>query len=196
MELIVAMAIGVILLVGGVAAVVPILKISSNVARIQTASALGRELLENARVLANADWHAMDRLSTSSENKYYIIASASPFAVATGTEDVVVSTTTYTRFFYLDDVHRNPTTPFEQGGSVYDPSSRKITVVYSWAENASNTLVSYLARTRNEIFSMSNWTGGGDQDGPVTVTSTGSGFASSSNIDHTGTPGSIVITGF
>jgi len=64
MELIVAMAIGVILVVGAVSAISPILKISGDVARIQTGAALGKELLENARVLAEANWHAMDSLAT------------------------------------------------------------------------------------------------------------------------------------
>lgn len=191
-----ALAIGVILLVGGVAAIVPILKISGDVARIQTASALGREVLENMRVLANANWHALDRLSTSSLNRYYVIASTSPFTVATGTEAIQVGTTTYTRFFFLDDVYRGTSSPFEPGGSVYDPSTKKITVVYSWLSTASNTLVSYLTRARDDVLFDDSWTGGGNQSTPVTPTSSNERFATSSNIDYTGTPGSIVITGF
>lgn len=195
-ELVVALAIGVILLVGGVASIVSILKISSNVGRIQTASALGKELLENVRSLSSANWHALDGLSTTSANPYHVIASTSPFTVATGTESVIVSTTTYTRLFYLDDVYRNPTTPFEPGGTVYDPSTKKITVVYSWPPNASNTIISYLTRSRDEVFFSNSWTGGGNQAGPFTVTSTNNGFATSSNIDYSGTPGSMAITGF
>jgi hypothetical protein len=195
-ELIIAMAIGVILLVGGVSAIVPMLKISSNVARIQTASSLGKELFENAKVLSSANWHAITSLSTSSANRYYIIASTSPFSVATGTESVVVSTTTYTRFFYLDDVYRYPDPPYQPGGSAYDPSTKKITVVYTWPTNASNTLESYLTRSRDEVFFITNWGSGPGQEGPVSVTSTNSRFATSSSIDYTGQPGSIVITGF
>jgi type II secretory pathway pseudopilin PulG len=195
-ELIVAMAVGVILLVGGVAAIVPMLKASKNVAQIQAASALGKELFENVRVLAEADWHALDGLSTSSAGRYYIIASTSPFAVATGTESVVVSTTTYDRFFYLDDVYRNPTAPFEPGGSAYDPSTKRITVVYVWPTNASDTITGYLTRAVDDVLWNNNWTAGGNQSGPVTATSTNDSFATSSNIDYVGTPGSIVITGF
>jgi hypothetical protein len=197
-ELVIAMAIGVILLVGGVSAIVPILKISGNVARIQTASALGKELLENARVLAASDWHALDSLSTSSASHYYVNASSSPFTFATGTESVIVSTTTYTRWLYLDNVYRNTTTPFEPGvdGGDYDPSTKKITVVYTWPPDASNTIVSYLTRSTDDVLFNNDWTGGPDQDGPLTVTSTNNRFSSSSNIDYTGTPGSVVITGF
>ena len=165
-------------------------------ARIQTASALGKELLDNARVLAGSNWHAFTGLSTSSLNRYYIIASTSPFTVATGTESVTVSTTTYTRFFYIDDVYRNPSSPYEPGGSVYDPSTRRITVVYSWPVAASNTMVSYLTRAADEILFDTGWNGGGNQDGPVGATTTNTRFASSSNIDYTGTPGSIVINGY
>lgn len=191
------MAIGVILLVGGVSAIVPILKISSNVSRIQTASALGKELLENARVLTSSNWHALDSLSTSSVNRYYVNASSSPFTFATGTESVVVSTTTYTRFFYLDDVYRRATAPFEPGvNDSYDPSTKKITVVYAWPPDSSNMIVSYLTRVGDDVLFVNDWTGGGNQDGPLTATSTNNSFATSSNIDYSGTPGSVVITGF
>lgn len=190
------MAIGVILLVGGVSVIVPVLKISGNVARIQTATSLGRELLDNARVLSSADWHAITGLSTSSDNRYYIIASTSPFSVATGTESIIISTTTFERFFYLEDVYRYPTSPYQPGGSVYDPSSKKITVVYTWPSNASGTLESYLTRSRDHVFFTNDWGGGPGQEGPVTVTSTNNRFASSSNIDHNSQPGSLVITGF
>lgn len=196
-ELVIAMAIGVILLVGGVSIVVPILNISSNAARIQTASALGRELLENARLMAAADWHSLEGLSTSSASRYYVNASSSPFTFATGTESVIVSTTTYTRWFYLDDVYRRASPPFEPGvDDSYDPSTKKITVVYTWPQNASNTISSYLTRSSDEVMFMSDWTGGGGQEGPFTSTSTMDGFSTSSNVDHVGTPGSIVIMGF
>jgi prepilin-type N-terminal cleavage/methylation domain-containing protein len=199
-ELIVAMAIGVILLVGGVSAIVPILKISSNVARIQAASALGKELLDNARVLADSNWHAFGGLSMGAANGYYIVASTSPFTIATGTESVAVATTTYTRHFYLEDVYRNPTFILSAGdvgpSDQYDPSTKKITVVYSWPPNASGTIVSYLVRTGDDVVSISDWTSGPFQDGPISATRANGGFASSSNIDYSGTPGSIVVTGF
>lgn len=196
-ELVIAMAIGVILLVGGVSVVVPMLNISDNVARIQTASSLGKELLENARVLAASDWHALSSLSTSSANRYYVNASSSPFSFATGTESVVISTTTYTRSFYLEDVYRRASPPFEPGvNDSYDPSTKKIVVVYTWPQNASNTMTSYLTRAGDEVLFMNDWTGGANQDGPVTATSTNNSFATSSNIDYTGTPGSVVIIGF
>jgi hypothetical protein len=194
-ELIVAMAIGVILLVGGVSAIVPVLKISGNVARIQAASALGKELLDNTRVLADSNWHSLIGLSMGSANSYYLVASTSPFTVATGTESIIAATTTYTRYFYLEDVYRNP--PFiTSGGSEYDPSTKKITVVYSWPPSASNTIISYLTRVGDDVVSVSDWTGGGFQDGPILATRANRSFATSSGIDYTGTPGSIVVNGF
>ena len=191
------MGIAIILIVGGVAAITPILKTTTDVGRIQTAAALGRELMDNVRVLSEGNWHAIDQLSTTSVYKYYLIATSSPFTVATGTESVIVSTTTYTRYFYLDGAFRNPASPYEPGGgNSYDPSTRKITVVYSWPPSASNTIVSYLTRARDEIYFMTDWTGGGNQTAAVTATGTAARFATSSNLDYTGTAGSIVITGY
>lgn len=195
-EIIVAMAIGVILIVGGVAAITPTLKITKDVARIQVASALGKELLENVRAFSEADWHNIDGLATTSASSYYLIASSSPFTVATGTEQVVLATTTYTRYFYLDDVHRNPSGQIDTGSAALDPSTKKITVVYSWLDDSSNTIVSYLTRARDDVLFVDDWSGGGGQDGPVTSTSTNFRFATSSNIDPDAHPGSLVITGF
>jgi hypothetical protein len=149
------------------------------------------------RSLAQSDWHAIEELSTSSAFSYHIVASTSPFTIATGTETLVVATTTYTRSFYLNDVHRNSSGFIDAtGGSALDPSTRKITVVYGWLTNASNTMVSYITRSRDEVLFASDWSGGGGQDGPVTSTSTNSSFATSSSIDTVAHPGSLVITGF
>lgn len=197
-ELIVAMAIASILIVGGVAAILPILKTTTDVGRIQAASALGKELLDNVRVLAEGDWHVIDAIPATSARRSYLIATSSPFTVASGTESVAISTTTYTRFFYLEDVFRSPTNPYapvDIGGSP-DPSTKKITVVYAWPPNASNTIVSYLTRARNEAYFMTDWSGGGNQAAAVTATSSDVFFATSSNIDYIGTTGSVVISGY
>lgn len=195
-EILVAVAVGVIMVVGALTIITPTLKTGSDVTRAQTASALGKELLDNLRAAAEKDWHLIDVLGTSSANRYYVVASTSPFTVATGTESVAVGTTTYARWFYLDDVYRNSSGKIDTAGGYKDPSTRKATVFYTWSSStASNTLTSYMARTHDESFVQTDWSGGGNQSGPVTATSVNSRFATSSNINVTTSSGAIIIEG-
>ena len=194
-EILVAVAVGVILILGAITLIAPALTTNTNVERARTAGALGKELFENARVLSEKNWHAMDSIATTSATRYYIVASSSPFTVATGTESVSVGTTTYSRYFFLDDVYRNASGKIDTGGSALDPSTKKITVVYVWPPNASNTIVGYFGRYGDMQFHQTDWSGGSGQEGPVTATSVNSRFSSSSGIDVSTTTGSIRIQG-
>lgn len=195
-ELLVAIAIGVILIAGAVAIISPALDTHRGVQGAKVAGALGKELLENVRVFGEADWHAIDALSTTSANQYYIIASTSPFTATSGIESVVVATTTYTRYFYLDDVYRNVSgNVLNDTSGSYDPSTKKVTVMFAWPPVASGTISTYVTRAQGQLFIQSNWSGGGNQDGPVTATTSNNTFSTSSNIDYTTTTGSIRILG-
>ncbi len=202
-ELLVAIGVGTLLIVGAIAIISPAIKTQGDTTRLQVAAGLGKQLLDNTRVLAEADWHNLDALSTSTANHYYLVASTSPYTVATGTESVAVATTTYTRYFYLEDVYRSASTNrIDAGGMVYDPSTKKITVVYGWG-NITNAISSYVARTNDNVFSQTDWSGGANQDGPLTVTTTNTKFSTSTNIGYvtstaspTSTAGSLVIQGF
>lgn len=194
-EILVAVAIGVILVVGALTIITPALKTSSDVTRVQTASGLGKELLDNLRTASEKDWHLVDTLATSSANHYYIIASTSPFTVSSGTESVMVGTTTYTRYFYLEDAYRNGSGKIDTAGT-RDPSTRKVNIVYTWPPAASGTFSGYITRAHNESFIQTDWSGGGNQSGPLTATSVNSKFATSSNINYTTSTDAIILQGF
>jgi len=186
-EILVAVTVGVVIILGVITIIAPSLKISTDTLRGQIASALGKQLLDNVRVMAEGTWHSIDFLATSSANKYYLITSSSPFMATSGIESVAVATTTYTRYFYLNDFSR---------GGVVDPSTKVLTVVFSLQGGTNRTLQTYLTRSNDVIFDQTDWSGGGNQAGPITRNTTYNLFATSSGIDYATSTGSIVIQGF
>ncbi len=191
-EVLVGMGIGVLLIMAGIAMIVPALKTNTHVTSVQTGSTLANELLDNVRVWSEGDWNNVLALATGTANQYYLVTASSPFTVATGTETLVISTTTYTRSFYVSDVYRDGSGNITTSGGTYDPSTKQITAVYGWTNSATDTLSTYLTRNRNNIYHATDWSGGASGNtGSLTVVD--NQFATSTNIDFTSTPGSITI---
>lgn len=190
LEILIAVAIGAILVTAAATVISPALRATKKVSEVQTAAALGKELLDNARVLADANWNNFASLLTTSANRYYI--SGVPFSAAPGSEAIVISGVTYARYFYVDDVWRNlASDEIVASGGVSDPSTKKITIEYSW-QNGSGNITSYITRRKNFVFHQTDWSGGPGQDGPIT--SPNFRFAASSaNINYTVMPGSLII---
>ncbi len=190
-EVLVSIAVGIIFVVAALSVLSPALKINTEAGRIQAGAALGRDLLDRVRVWSDGDWHRIAGLATSSANKFYLVG-ASPYASSSGEESLVVSSTTFKRFFYVDDVYRDTSDLIASNGTSYDPSTKKVTVVYKWAPlNATHTIVEYVARYRQNIFDQTDWSGGPGQSG--VITSTNPRFSTSSNINYSSTTGSIKI---
>lgn len=87
-EILVAVGVGTIMLLGAITALSPAIKSQTDVNRSQVGAALGAELLDNARVFAEANWHNIDSLPVGSANKYFLNTGTSTFLIATGTEAV------------------------------------------------------------------------------------------------------------
>jgi type II secretory pathway pseudopilin PulG len=195
-ELLIAVAVGTILVAAAAAVISPVLKINTQANRAQAATALAHELLDNVRVWAEGDWHNISSLATTSANHYYLNSATSPFSSSTGDEQVTVSSTTYTRYFYVDDVFRDASGNItnSSSGASFDPSTKLVTVAYSWPTSATYTISTHLTRYRNNVFDQTDWSGGPGQGGPTT--STNSMFATSSNINYTTSSGSLYLQGF
>lgn len=86
-EILVAIGVGVIMLVGAVTALTPAIKSLADVSKTQGAASVSKELLDNLRIFADANWHNIDTLSTST--KYFLNTATSTFTVATGTEGII-----------------------------------------------------------------------------------------------------------
>jgi hypothetical protein len=98
----------------------------------------------------------------------------------------------FTRYFYVSDVYRDGGGYITTSGGTYDPSTKLITVVYSWLGGPVNQISMYLTRNQNNIYSQTDWSQG---PGALNAaTSVASQFATSSNINYTSTNGSISVS--
>jgi len=190
-EVLLAGTIGVMLIIGVLTLITSTPKRTADHNRLQAGVALGKELLDKVVVFAEGNWHNLASLSTSSANRYYLNASNSPFIAVSGEENIIVASTTYTRYFYVDEARRDASGYIVASGGTVDHSTRRITVVYTWS-SGEKAFSTYLVRFRNIIYRQTDWFGGAGQDGPVT--STNSFFATSTNIHYTTTTGSIFLS--
>jgi Tfp pilus assembly protein PilV len=192
-EVLIAVAIGAILIVASVAVIVPALQSNTQAAKIQAASSLGKELMDNVRVWSEGNWNNVLALATGTTNVYYLNTSSSPFfaSVVSSTQSVVVGTSTYTRSFYLSDVYRNGAGAIVTTPGTYDPSTKQVTVLYGWPGGPTNKMTTYIVRGKNAAFSQNDWSGGFGQNGPET--STNNQFATSVNIDYSTSTGAIFV---
>jgi type II secretory pathway pseudopilin PulG len=102
-----------------------------------------------------------------------------------------LSSTVYSRSFYLSNVYRDSGGNIVTSGGTYDPSTKLVTVVYGWAGGPSYTMTTYVVRGKNNVLFQNDWSGGPGMSGPESTTN--NQFASSSNIDYTFAPGSIYV---
>jgi len=195
-EVLIATTITALLVVAAVALISPVLRNDKYAAKSSTGASLGKELLENVSSFTVSNWQNIALLSTSSANRYYLITSSSPFSVSSGTETVITASTTYSRYFYLDEVRRdnlNGNITTSTIGSAVDPATRMITVVTVVPQGPTSTISYIVTRSQNSVFIQSDWSGGGTFASGTATASTTSQYVSSSNISATGTPGSIVL---
>lgn len=195
-EILVAVGVAAILFLGAASLVVPAIRTNQTAGQIQIGTALGKELLENVRAFSAGNWNSMLNLATGSANTYYLLTSTSSFTAATGTESIVVGTTTYKRSFYLSDAWRDGSgyVTTTASGNTYDPSTKQVTVAYNWTGGVTTTANEYLTRNQTAVFDQTDWSGGPGTNGPLTTTS--NQFATSVNINYTSTVGSINVNGF
>ncbi|MEK7094461.1 MAG: prepilin-type N-terminal cleavage/methylation domain-containing protein [Patescibacteria group bacterium] len=193
-EVLVATTITAILVVAAVALISPVIRNDKYVGKLGTSTALSRELLENVKTFTASNWHNISDRATSSLNKYYLITNTSPFQVTSGSSTVIVASTTYTTYFYVDEARRDITTKNVTTtliNSTIDPATLIVTVVTTFPDNQSSTVSQILTRFQNSVFIQSDWSGG--EGAPPTTSSSINQFVTGSNINTTSTPGSIIL---
>lgn len=90
-EILVAVSVGTILILGVLAVISPALKSNKDVEYVQIGTGIARELLDDVKVFSESDWHNITNLSVGSNNKYFFNKGSSTLVVATGTEGVVAT---------------------------------------------------------------------------------------------------------
>jgi len=194
-ELIVGIAVGVIFIVGAAGIIMVSLRVDFRNTFAQTAHEIAIELGEQVRVFANADWHNVDTLSTSTA--YHLATSTTFLDDQSGSSTIVIDGNSYTRSFTLEPVYRDASGEITTPSGILDPSTLRVVSTASWTERGdqdSATVELYLTRNRNRLFHQTDWSGGPVQEGPITVV--GDEFATSTNATTTGAvAGSIIIEG-
>ena len=180
-ELLVAVAIGTILIGGSVSLISVSIKSYGTVKKHLQANVLIRESAEVIQSLARSDWHNIDELTKGSN--YKIVLSGNFWTISTGQETGTVNNIPYKRYFQVYDVNRDGSDDISETGTD-DPCTQKITIILEYGDNnytSSSSISFYFTRSdSNTVFHQTDWAGGDAVTGPVV--SPGNTFDSLSNI--------------
>lgn len=180
-ELIVAIAISAVIIGSTTTAIIVAVRSSQVNVSSQKAYGIAREVLDNARGYAEANWPSFYNQDKGSATQYHLEVTATStesytLGIATGTNEVVVDsdsldeTLTYTTWFAIENVNRNADTAIAVSGRP-DPSTQRITAYVQWeigGETREIDLFTYVARTRNESTVFDDWSGSSGVAGPIT----------------------------
>lgn len=194
-ELIIALGIGVTMVSVASSGLFLVLRSGQLAQQNESAASLAGSLIDNITAVSQGNWHSIYDLNKGSSNHYRIATSTGQLAIQSGDENLIVNGTSFTRYFYVENVSRDGSGKIE---SVYnslndDPSTQKITSAASSQIGGSPLAVNsviYLTRSQNFVFNQTDWSGGSGQEGPIT--SVNNKFLSQTNVDFTTTPGSLV----
>jgi hypothetical protein len=188
-EVLIGVGVGALFIIGAAAAIAPALRTNQAVTQVQTKTELGDELIQNVKAWAAGNWNNVLALATGTANSYYLNTATSSFTVASGSQSVVVGSTTYLRSFYLSDVYRdiNGKITTTISGNYYDPSTKQVTATVS-----SSTYTFFLTRNANSVFDQTSWAGGSGQNNPITLVGTSYYAGNSISVSATG---SIQLSG-
>ena len=194
-ELIIALGIGVTMISVASSGLFLVLRSGQLAQQNESAASLAGSLTDNITALSQGNWHSIYDLTKGSSNHYRIATSTGQLAIQSGDENLIVNGTSFTRYFYVENVSRDGSGKIE---SVYnslndDPSTQKITSAANSQIGGSPLAINsviYLTRSQNFVFNQTDWSGGSGQEGPVTAVN--NKFTSQTTIDYATTPGSIV----
>ncbi|MDP2650658.1 MAG: hypothetical protein Q8P04_01010 [bacterium] len=195
-ELLIGVAIVIIIISSIVGAVIVVVRSNLQSTATRTAAALGQELADGVRSVAEGKWSNLYSVSPKgASTTYRVTASGTPpvLTVVSGSEEVVVNNFTYTRFFSVENVNRDSAQNIAASGTE-DPSTQKITISVRWqlsGQTAELTTAEYFTRSRNEVTRFTDWSGASSTAGPIT--SPDSNYFSKSNLDATSTAGALKL---
>lgn len=191
-ELLIAISVGAIFVVGAAMIIAPSLTENGQAARVQVASTDAQSMMNNVRVWSEGSWQNILSLSTGTAHQYYLITSSSPYTATSGFQSIITGTTTYTLYFYLSDAYRDGSgnVTLASSTNTYDPSTKQVSVVYNWTGGKPGTISTFFTRNGDETFDQTDWSGGATSS---VATSVDNQFGTSSNIDYTTSTGSIYV---
>lgn len=199
LEVLIGLGISVIMISAATASLFLVLRSSSANQQMQIANSLANALLDNLTAYSESNWPGVYNLNKGEGNSYYLATSTGQFAVQSGQEPVTISGIIFNRYFYAENVSRDPSSHNIQevySSSDEDPSTQKVTIKIGWnlpTSPGSLEIISYITRKNLAFAEQTDWLGGSGVGGPVT--DFGNYYSSASGIDATAS-GSIKILGF
>ena len=188
-EIIIALAIAGIMIGAATTAIVFNLRKGVDVEITQTANSLRQELVDNIKVLTEANWHSLYDVTKGAQ---YYVSSTRVFAA--GEEILNINGKNFTRYFIVENVKRDGNGDITKGSGTDDPSTQKVTVTIIGEGSRSISVAYHLTRNRNIVFNQTDWSGGSGQTGVTTEAN--NKFATSNNINYASSTGAIKLEGF
>jgi len=202
-EILIGLFVAGILISAATAAVVVTLRSNLESKNFQAASSLNQELIDDVKVVAEADWHNIYGSvpiiirDKGPNTQYYVAASGTALIILPGTTSTTIGNIVYTKFFSIENTSRLNGDISTSPSAIDDPSTQKIVSHVQWRSGGrTSEVVStvYLTRWRNIVSRQTDWAGGAGQEGPLNefsqrfTTSTGIYYSSSSFICVQGIP--------
>jgi len=167
-ELLIAVTVGGIMIIGSVALIAVTLRVSVQNKYFQSAAFLNQDLIEKVSIYAEREWICDDssmncgiyQLKKGSLNKYHLTASSS-FKAVQDEEVITLNGIIFKRYFYVENVSRDSKGRIEENYESIreDPSTQKITVITT-IPNGEVRFIRYLTRSENTVFIQTDWSGG------------------------------------
>lgn len=201
-ELLIGVGLGVVVMLTAMALLQFLLRMSVQDPVAQTGAFLAQKTMRAVTAIAEGSWPMI--ASASQGGAYHVEPSPNGFALilnTPGTGITTINAVPYTVAITVQPVNRAATNEISAVG-IDDPSTKKIITTISWTQGGSaysNSVESYVARTRNEVLWQTDWIGGSTcpaSDVPVARGTVTTQFcAADSTVDYTTAPGSIKIRG-
>lgn len=153
-EILVAVAIGGLIVGSAAVAVTVALRVNSQSKSVRTGSLLLQEMMDNTRSIAEGNWHTLYNLAKGSTTSYYVDSS---LVFSTGTRTATVDGTVYTLHFSVENVQRSSLGGPIVASGTDDPSTQKITGYIAWPNGSTLSAVEYLTRHNNRVQTITDW---------------------------------------
>ena len=199
-ELVIGLGIMMILIVPISTALGLIMRQGFDIKTVQVADYLSQSRLNNLKVISEASWSSIYNATTSANkgpNSQFYLAPTSTvnlnYEVKSGATSTIIDGIIFVHYFSIENVNRDASGNIISTGGTEDPSTQRVAVTTSWEDGYSLTKTQYFMRYRNRSFIQTDWSGGGNQDGPISVPN--NKFATSTQLDFTSIAGLIKIAG-
>ncbi len=200
-ELLVALGLAVTVMMMALGIMRFLIRLGANDPVAQAGAIIARKTAVAAAEAAAGAWPAV--AAAAAGQQYHIATSTNGFTLAVGAVTSTVNGIIYTNYVTVDPVMRSATDTIVIFSGTDDPATKKITSVSSWSyggASSTETIESYVARTRNESIVQTDWVGGPtcpSRDPVILAGTTPTQFClvTGGGLDYTSVPGSLRIQG-